>query len=88
MMALGSDISKFNAYVKTQVIALEARGETTTNLLVNVFKGYETAQDSEFALFIKHKKDAYDEGGDIVNATIHGRTTDALRTTDELLMVQ
>jgi hypothetical protein len=23
-----------------------------------------------------------------VNATIHGRTTDALRTTDELLMVQ
>jgi hypothetical protein len=30
MMALDSDISKFNAYVKTQVIALEARGETTT----------------------------------------------------------
>jgi hypothetical protein len=65
MMALDSDISKFNAYVKTQVIALEARGETTTDLLVNVFKGYETAQDSEFALFIKRKKDAYDEGGDI-----------------------
>jgi hypothetical protein len=66
MMALDSDISKFNhAYVKTQVIALEARGETTSDLLVNVFKGYETAQDSEFALFIKRKKDAYDEGGDI-----------------------
>jgi hypothetical protein len=58
MMALDSDISKFNAYVKTQVIALEARGETTTDLLVNVFKGYETAQDSEFALFIKRKRDA------------------------------
>ena len=65
MMALDSDISKFNAYVKTQVIALEARGETTSDLLVNVFKGYETAQDSEFALFIKRKKDAYDKGGDI-----------------------
>jgi hypothetical protein len=52
MMALDSDISKFNAYVKTQVIALEARGETTSDLLVNVFKGYETA------LFIKRKKDA------------------------------
>jgi hypothetical protein len=62
MMALDSDISKFNAYVKTQVIALEARGETTTDLLVNVFKGYETAQDLEFALFIKRKKDAYDKG--------------------------
>jgi hypothetical protein len=41
MMAFDSDISKFNAYVKTQVIALEARGETTTDLFVNVFKGYE-----------------------------------------------
>jgi hypothetical protein len=65
MMALDSDISKFNAYVKTQVIALEARGETTTELLVNVFNKYETARDLEFALFIKRKKDAYDEGGDI-----------------------
>ena len=65
MMALDSDISKFNAYVKTQVIALEARGETTSDLLVNVFKGYEVAQDSEFADFIKRKKDAYDEGADL-----------------------
>jgi hypothetical protein len=65
MMALDSEISKFNAYVKTQVIALEARGETTSDLLVKDFKGYETAQDSEFALFIKRKNDAYDEGGDI-----------------------
>jgi hypothetical protein len=63
MKALDSDISKFDAYVKTQVIALEARGETTADLLMNVFKGYETAQDSEFALFIKRKKDDYDEGG-------------------------
>jgi hypothetical protein len=65
MMALDSDISKFNAYVKTQVIALEARGETTTDLLVNVFKGYESAQDADFIDFVKRKKDAYDEGDDI-----------------------
>jgi hypothetical protein len=57
MMALDSDISKFNAYVKTKVIAREARGETNTDLLVNVFKGYETAQDSEFALLIKRKQE-------------------------------
>jgi hypothetical protein len=38
------------------VIALEARGETTTDLLVNFFKGYGTAQDSEFALFIKRRR--------------------------------
>ncbi len=65
MMTLDSDISKFNAYVKTQVIALEARGETTTDLLVNVFKGYESAQDADFIDFVKRKKDAYDEGDDI-----------------------
>jgi hypothetical protein len=80
MMALDSDISKFNAYVKTQVIALEARGETTTDLLVNVFKGYETAQDSEFALFIKRKKDAYDEGGDITVTSLVDAAENKFRT--------
>jgi hypothetical protein len=44
---------------------LEARGETTTDLLVNVFKGYESAQDADFIDFVKRKKDAYDEGDDI-----------------------
>jgi hypothetical protein len=80
MMALDSDISKFNAYVKTQVIALEARGETTTDLLVNVFKGYETAQDSEFALFIKRKKDAFDEGGDITVTSLMDAAENKFKT--------
>jgi hypothetical protein len=53
MMALDSDISKFNAYVKTQVIALEARGETTTDLLVNVFKGYETSLSLHLWMLLK-----------------------------------
>jgi hypothetical protein len=80
IMALDSDISKFNAYVKTQVIALEARGETTTDLLVNVFKGYETAQDSEFALFIKRKKDAYDKGGDITVTSLMDAAENKFKT--------
>jgi hypothetical protein len=80
MMALDSDISKFNAYVKTQVIGLEARGETTTDLIVNVFKGYETAQDSEFALFIKRKKDAYDKGGDITVTSLMDAAENKFKT--------
>jgi hypothetical protein len=80
MMALDSHISKFNAYVKTQVIALKYRGETTTDLLVNVFKGYETAQDSEFALFIKRKKDAYDEGGDITVTSLMDAAENKFKT--------
>jgi hypothetical protein len=62
------------------VIALEARGETTTDLLVNVFKGYETAQDSEFALFIKRKKDAYDEGGDITVTSLMDAAENKFKT--------
>jgi hypothetical protein len=80
MMALDSDISKFNAYVKTQVIALEARGETTSDLLVNVFKGYGTAQDSEFALFIKRNKDAYDEGGGITVTSLMDAAENKFKT--------
>jgi hypothetical protein len=67
MMTLDSDISKFNAFVKTQVISLQACGESVidSELLMNVFKGYESAQDADFALYIKRKRDSYDEGDDI-----------------------
>jgi hypothetical protein len=40
MSGLDSNIMKFSIYVKSQVISLEARGESTNGLLVNVFKGY------------------------------------------------
>jgi hypothetical protein len=80
MMALDSDISKFIAYVKNQVIALEAREETITDLLVNVFKGYVTAQDPEFALFIKRKKDGYDEGGDITVTSLMDAAENKFKT--------
>ena len=80
MMSLNSDISKFNAYVKTQVIALEARGETTTDLLVNVFKGYESAEDAEFSLFVKRKKDAYDEGSDLTVTSLMDAAENKFKT--------
>ncbi len=70
MSAFDSNITKFNTYVKAQVISLEARGETTNDLLVNVFKGYSMAQDEDFGNFIKRKKDAYDEGGNITVASL------------------
>jgi hypothetical protein len=70
MSAFDSNITKFNIYVKSQVICLEARGESTNDLLVNVFKGYQIAQDEDFAQFVKRKKDAYDEGADITVASL------------------
>jgi hypothetical protein len=70
MNGLDSNITKFNIYVKSQVIPLESSGESTNNLLVNVFKCYQMAQDEDFAQFIKRKKDAYDEGADITVASL------------------
>ncbi len=70
MSALDSNITKFNIYVKAQVISLEARGEVTNDLLVNVFKGYQMAQDDDFQAFVKRKKDMYDEGADITVSSL------------------
>jgi hypothetical protein len=38
---LGYNIIKFHDWAKEQLAALAARGETTTNLMVNLFTGYE-----------------------------------------------
>ena len=67
MMAFDSNISKFNDFVKAQLVSLSARGEgfIGSDLLMNVFKGYAAAQDADFALFIKRKRDSFDEGDDI-----------------------
>jgi hypothetical protein len=33
--------------------------------MINLFKGYQSASDREFVRYIKQKRDAYDDGGDI-----------------------
>jgi len=38
ILTIGCDISKFNAYVKDLIDSLTARGETTQDLLANLFK--------------------------------------------------
>ena len=39
MLKIGGDITKFNTYVKELIDQLTARGATTTDLLINLFKG-------------------------------------------------
>jgi hypothetical protein len=63
--SLNFDIKKFNAWVKGQVAALAARGETTSDLIVNLFKGYEAVPDRVFKDYIEQKKSSYEEGGTI-----------------------
>ena len=52
-----SDISKFNVHVQLLVDGLQTCGETTTDLLNHLFKGYMAASDKEFVNYIKRKKE-------------------------------
>jgi hypothetical protein len=65
MMELDSNVQAFNMYVHAQVKSLSARGETSNDLLNNLFKGYKVAADSEFQEFIKRKENEYEEGKDV-----------------------
>jgi hypothetical protein len=43
-----SNIMSFNKYIKENVQELAAAGETTMDLLVNLFNGYREAKDKPF----------------------------------------
>jgi hypothetical protein len=64
MSDLDSDIESFNIYVKAQIKGLSARGETSSDPLINLFKGCRLANDVEFLDFIRRKENAYEEGED------------------------
>jgi hypothetical protein len=65
MIKLDSNVETFNQYVKSQIKNLLARGETSSDLLINLFKGYKMADDIEFLDFIRRKENSYEEGEDI-----------------------
>jgi hypothetical protein len=62
MIELNFDIEKFNDWVNDQVEQLAARGAQTTDLMENLFKGYEKVPDKEFLAYHAQKRMEYDEG--------------------------
>ena len=67
MRDFDSDIEKFNEYVVELENKLQARGQVTQDLLVNLFKGYKVCRDLEFVEYVKKKEDYYEEGGDVTS---------------------
>jgi hypothetical protein len=67
IMTIGSDITKFNGYVRLLIDSLAARGETSNNLLTNLLKGYREATDKTFVDYIGRKKERCEEGEDITS---------------------
>ena len=65
MVSIGSDINKFNDHVLSLLGSLAAHGETTQDLLTNLFKGYKAATDSAFTAYIQHKEEESNDGNAI-----------------------
>ena len=64
---IGCDITKFNAHIQLLLEGLSARGETTNNLLINLFKGYKAATDNTFVKYIERKQEEYDDGNSMTS---------------------
>lgn len=70
MATVKDDVLKFNQYVRKLRNDLSSRGETSNDLLINIFKGYLACSDRQFIQYIRQKKDIYDEGGEVTIDTL------------------
>jgi hypothetical protein len=61
-----SDIVKFNKYVSDQMSALASRGETSNDVITNLFTGYMACTDKRFVKYMDKYKDNYKQGEDII----------------------
>ena len=55
------DVTKTNQHVTLLLESLRARGETTHDLLHNLFRAYKTVKDNEFIRYITQKESDYEE---------------------------
>ena len=62
MRYIKSDVPAFNMHVRSLLDSLRACGETSNNLLNNLFRGYKAASDSTFVQYIQRKEEQYDDG--------------------------
>jgi hypothetical protein len=62
MKKQGDDIVKFNEFVRQQLDILAARGESTLDLLPNLFRGYKAVEDQAFLRYIEDNETKYDDG--------------------------
>lgn len=74
------DVKLFNQYVRDCVNELAVRGQTTTDLLNNLFKAYKTIPDVKFKTFINNQEDAYDLGADITENALMDLSQNKFKT--------
>ena len=69
MTTSGSDIVAFNAYVQSQIDGLAARGKISSDLLVNLFKGYKMLKDKPFLDYLQTIENGHEDGSAVVDAS-------------------
>ena len=57
-----NDIMKFNDYIKAPIKLLAAAEETTSDLLINLFKAYKNTKDKQFTTWVTNKANSWKEG--------------------------
>ena len=65
ILEVSYDIEVFNLYVTSQIEQLAARGESSSDILINVFTAYLAVPDKKFVEYVEKQKDRFDEGEDI-----------------------
>jgi hypothetical protein len=83
MKDLKSNVAKFNDHVSAIVVELAAGGETSSDLIVYVFRSYLSIEDQEFKRYIQNQKEKYDEGDP--NVTVSTLMSKALTKYNQLI---
>ena len=76
MPKVNSDIVKFNTYVRLLLDSLAARGEESSDTLVNLFKGYQAASDKPFTDYVNRLQESHDDGNTITPDILMQRAVD------------
>jgi hypothetical protein len=57
-----NDITKLNEYANDQLNTLATRGETSTDIIINLLTGYLVCSDRKFTVYSEKCNDEYEEG--------------------------
>jgi hypothetical protein len=64
IITIDSDIGKFSQYVKLLIQSVSARNQTTSDLLINLFRGYGAVSNETFRAWLTRKQDDHEEGNE------------------------
>ena len=84
MLTIECNVATFNEHVKLLIQQLKARNQTTSDLLINLIKGYSAVKNEEFIGWLKRKEEGYEDGTSTMTADElmqqHGQEKDMGRT--------